>query len=359
MNGAASIASRLSEFLADSKSRGVCLDFAFVDLPGQVLPWTDSGLDVSAGQAVTVLAQGEIVTAAELGMMAGARFHLWRRITPGGDVVKGTQDTTSFRAERSGRLELAVCHGEWSSRSGDIETPAEAYAAVKGGLEAVVIVWPAGVAPEQGIEALHERVPGDPGVAAEAARLAAPVERPGGWEYLWFLGESDAFRASEDGGIRCHTRDDAAILRREVDVPTSPDASLVWRWRVDALPSAHPEDTLPTHDYLSIAVEWDCGRDLTYLWSHSLEVGRVFTCPIPVWAPRETHVVVRSGTSDLGRWCEERRDLYADYRQILGNEPGRIVAVWLIAVSLFQHGEGRAEFASIQLESAGQRIDVQ
>jgi hypothetical protein len=34
------------------------------------------------------------------------------------------------------------------------------------------------------------------------------------------------------------------------------------------------------------------------------------------------------------------------------------VAVWLIAVSLFQHGRGAAEFAEISLTSDGERVEV-
>jgi len=42
----------------------------------------------------------------------------------------------------------------------------------------------------------------------------------------------------------------------------------------------------------------------------------------------------------------------------MGEPPARIVAVWLIAVSLFQHGRGEAEFAQIELSSAGERVEV-
>ena len=67
---------------------------------------------------------------------------------------------------------------------------------------------------------------------------------------------------------------------------------------------------------------------------------------------------MRSGADDLGRWVSEERCLADDYRRILGDEPGRILAVWLLAVSLFQHGEGRAWFADIAIESGGRRYDI-
>ena len=50
--------------------------------------------------------------------------------------------------------------------------------------------------------------------------------------------------------------------------------------------------------------------------------------------------------------------LYDDYRRAIGEPPARIAAVWLIAVSLFQHGRGQAEFAEIALTSGGERLEV-
>jgi Protein of unknown function (DUF3047) len=32
-----------------------------------------------------------------------------------------------------------------------------------------------------------------------------------------------------------------------------------------------------------------------------------------MWAKREYHVAARSGTTELGRWIDEDKDLYADY----------------------------------------------
>ena len=352
---------RLGPALGELCDAGSCAAFAFLHLPGSLAPWTDTGLDVSEGDALTILAEGTIVTSEALRLRAGARFHLWRRIVPGGQVLKGTQDTTSFRAERAGRVELGILHGEWATPAGELATLAEAWPNASGALDVAVVRWAPGVAPERGLAALRARLGADRRVDAELARLRHPVLRPPGWEYLWRLGESDTFSCRTEqgrGAIACHTRDDAAILRRALDLPTSEDATLSWRWRIDALPSGEPEDALLQHDYLSVAVEWESGQDVTWLWSSRLEPGRVFRCPIPQWAPRETHVVVRSGAAGLGAWQSESRRLHEEHVRVLGAAPGRIVGVWLIAVSLFQHGEGRAEFDSLVLRSDGREVEL-
>ena len=58
---------------------------------------------------------------------------------------------------------------------------------------------------------------------------------------------------------------------------------------------------------------------------------------------------MRSGTSGLGRWVTEERAVRRDYASAIGTPPARIVAVWLIAVAIFQRGRGRAAFADIDV----------
>ena len=329
-------------------------------LPANVPPWTDLDVAVAAGDEVTILAEGRVVLAESLGLWGGPRTFLWGRFAPGGEVWNGTRDTATVRADRDGRLELGVYQGEWSSRDGALDTPRELYAALGGGYDVLVIRWRGGAA--EGLAALRRLAPGDPLLAAEAERLASPILPPAGWEYLWFLGPSEIFRARDTNArrtIELRADDDLGILRRPVDVPLDAGTTLVWRWKVDALPSARAEDTLPTHDYLSIALEFDNGLDLTWMWSAALPVGHHFRCPLPHWDQRETHWVVRSGTAELGTWWLESRPVLADYAAAIGGAPPqRVVAVWLIAVSLFGHGEARADFADIEVRGRDRVVAV-
>lgn len=334
-------------------------DWKHVTLPGNQPPWIASGLELSAGDEVSWFAGGKVVASEELGLWGGPSFYLWARISGSGPIFSGTQVTHSFRAERPGPLELATYQGEWGTRDGALATPVEAYAAVSGALELVVVRW-AGPASD-GLQALASALPDDPHVVAEARRHAAPLPKPPGWEPLWFLGDNEIFTPSRHGtsqGISVHTCEDVGILQRRVDVDLRPDTRVEWRWLVSKLPGAVAENSIPTHDYLSIAFEFENGLDLTYYWSAELPVGTVFTCPLPTWAARETHQVVRSGREGLGEWQDESRNLHEDYRAALGEPPKKIVGVWLIAVSIFRRGEGIAEFADIAIASGGRRIRI-
>lgn len=352
---------RYETFLARPPVTAGVADACVVHLPANVPPWTDAGLAVEAGEEVTILAAGRVVLAEALGLWGPPHLFLWGRFAPGGEVWNGTRDTTTVCADRSGRLELGVYQGEWTDRSGALATPREAYAALSGGYDVLAIRWRGSAA--AGLAALRALAPDDALLAAEAARLAAPVLPPAGWDYLWFLGPAEIYRASEREpgrpSIALHADDDLGILRRPVDFALTATTSLAWQWRVDALPSERAEDTLPTHDYLSIALEFENGLDLTWLWSAALPVDHHFACPLPHWNARETHWVVRSGADGLGAWQRESRAVLRDYAAAIpGEAPKRVVAVWLIAVSIFGHRSARAEFAEIELRDGDRRLAV-
>ncbi len=138
-----------------------------------------------------------------------------------------------------------------------------------------------------------------------------------------------------------------------------PETKISWSWLMEQLPSQVAEDTFPTHDYLSVAVEFENGQDITYFWNCELPLETTFRCPIPTWADRETHVVARSGLEDFGKWLTEERDLYTDYADRIGGPmPEKIVRVWLIAVSIFQQTEGKFQFADISIKSENGTIQV-
>ena len=339
----------------------VVRDFAFIDLPCNRPPWLDTGIDLDAGQWVTTFAVGKThLAGAEFWF--GADFQLWCRVGAEGEVFRGTRASQSFVTDEPGRLYLASYFpGEWATRQGSLNTPEEVYAQASGHLAVLVIRWKA--EPAEGLQALAALGDVEGLVAGEIDRLLHPASPPPGWNYLWFVGPAEIYQPSLAPGrqsvIGCHTHRDVGLLQKDVDLPLRPRTRLRWSWRMEQLPSAVREDRLPTHDYLSIAVEFDNGQDLTYYWSAELPIGTAYRCPIPTWTSRETHVVVRSGAEGLGQWFDEERDVYQDYLQYLGTPaPAAIVRVWLIAVSLFQGREGRCQYANVAFIAGDETIPV-
>lgn len=201
----------------------------------------------------------------------------------------------------------------------------------------------------------------EPELTVPLAKKPGLANPPEGWAYLRELaifGPADIYhrRLAMPGDpgpavqMDVHTARNVGILTREVSVPLTAQTRLNWRWKVDLLPSRVPEMVAAKHDYLSIAVKFENGKDLTYMWSSGLPAGTGFECPLPGWTGREWHVVVRSGETDLGKWLSEERDIQADYARVIGGKmPGRIVQVWLISASIIQQQEGRASYGDIAL----------
>jgi hypothetical protein len=332
---------------------------AHLALPADRPPWTPTGLLVREGEEITLLGSGFVRWSRHRDIGAGAKFHLWARVR-GGRAFGCTQDTTTVVADRDGEVEVCVYRGAWADRYGHLATGPEAYAKGSGGLEVTVVTWPRGVRAVDGLPTLAGVDPAL--VRAESARLATPLTRPAGWTHLLDFGETDVFRAGRAGGaaaIDVVCDDDIGILTTPVRMSLTPSTVLEWSWRVDALPSAEREDSMWSHDYLSIAVEFGDGRDLTWFWSAALPPDSGFACPAPSWRDRETHVAVRSGTDGLGSWHTETRRVWDDVSRFTGGAPpGRIVAVWLIAVSHFSRSLARGSFAGIRLVDGDTVVQV-
>ncbi|MFO1321440.1 MAG: DUF3047 domain-containing protein [Burkholderiales bacterium] len=328
-------------------------------------PWLDTGLALSPGDQVTMVSEGHVWLSRTFKLSFESPIAVWARIGDRGRIFRGDR-TQTFTAQEAGTLQLKTYPGQrWLDATGRYAgEPAPVNPDSGGGASVAVVHWKRGTNVPDELQRIADAGPSGQWAAEEIARQQAPERSPPtGWSYLWELGPSRVFgevtnpagEGAPSRAIDLHTRNDVAILQTDVSIPLTPATTLAWKWKVDQLPAATRENTLPTHDYLSIAVEFDNGQDLTFLWSRGLPVGESFRCPLPGWDFRETHIVARTGTADLGKWLAERHNVFDSYRKAVGGPmPTRITKIWLIAVSLFQKTEGRGQFGEIVL-SDGRR----
>lgn len=326
----------------------------WAELPAGSADWTHVA-SLPAGSHCTLLACGRVALSRALGIGAGPKAALWYRLD-GGPAHKIRDDAQNLYTAQGAKLELiATIPGEFSSENGHFGSDVP-RANVSGALLAAVVVWQ-----DDGGAGLRAAAAREPALfaAATASEAATP---PGDWRYLWRLGEGRIYAPcqDEDETLCCHTDGDVGILQHPVSAPLDEELRLSWQWLAERLPSTLPEHTQPTHDYLSIAVEFDNGLDLTYMWSAALAIDTVFRCPLSWWDQRETHWVIRNNPEELGRWLSEERTLLADYRAAIGGTPpARVVGVWLIANSLFQGGVGACRYREIALlDASGKRTPV-
>ena len=91
-------------------------------------------------------------------------------------------------------------------------------------------------------------------------------------------------------------------------------------------------------------------REIAYVWTRSIPEESVLVQEkrILFWKFEYHRIVAESGEARTGEWVPEVRDLYADYKRIYpGEEPGRIVRVYLMSDSDNTGGAVTGSFANL------------
>ncbi len=284
--------------------------------------WHATGITLEPGDSAALHASGRLFLSRPLEVSISPRTCVWYRIDDG-PIARLPAESGTVTATHGGQLRLqATLPGAFGSPNGETSSDNP---------------------PPPMSGEIHINISRGAGPQAPAL--------PAGWHYYWRIGEGSIFHeCADEGALCCHTQADVGIIKYPIEAALEDTLALNWAWRVDELPSNLPEHVQPTHDYLSIAVEFDNGLDLTYMWSSGLPVGTIFQCPLPWWDKRETHWVLRRPEDGLGQWLDESRSLRADYAAAIGGPlPNKVVAVWLIANSAFQSGRGLCRYRNIQL----------
>ncbi|NYT66115.1 DUF3047 domain-containing protein [Alcaligenaceae bacterium] len=316
--------------------------------------WVDSNIVLEPGDSITAFAVGRLFFSKSMEISLGTQTCIWYRIGTG-NINRFSNNFELISSDHSGPLYFCVAEpGAFKSQAGDPNENRLPYKKT-GDIELRLIRWKQ--APKLSIKAAAEI---EPSVFGDVYQSLSTCQELHHWRHLWRTGKSDIFSVDEsDGSISCRTHGDIGIIQYPVDLPLDKDLSLSWSWLVTELPSDISETIRHTHDYLSIAVEFDDGLDLTYMWSSTLEKDTVFQCPLPWWDQRETHWVLRNPQDGTGRWFDEQRNLLEDYTQAIGpSVPARVVSVWLIAGSRWQNIRGSCQYRAIKLANAEETVVV-
>jgi hypothetical protein len=350
----ADFVSGIKDIIAKANSPELVASKAF-EINGTDLPWTDLGLDAARGQQVTFLLTGRMWLSREHDLWFGPGLIFHARTRGLRPMYNPMLDTGTVTASHDGRIEVARSAAEWASEDGVLGTPEDIYKQADVRITGIALLWrgDAGV----GVKSLLAH--GDVGglLNSELGRLERGRKLPAGWSNLFmFGGGQEIFSQGDNDEIVCDTTGNVSIIERPLSLPLASRPRLAWRWKIDQLPSAAPEDQAATHDYLSIGVKFEDGQDLTYIWSEHLPEGKVFRCPLPGWNAIETHMVVRSGKADLGTWQGQERDIAADYSAHIGGSAKHISKVWLLAVAPFQRRRGACRYAQIKVTTADNAV---
>ncbi|MEJ0046888.1 MAG: hypothetical protein WDN04_12800 [Rhodospirillales bacterium] len=151
----------------------------------------------------------------------------------------------------------------------------------------------------------------------------------------------------------------SAFCKSRVSVPLTAATRLTWRWRIDAL-AVHVAGRYRSDSRLSEhrrRIRRRPGPDL--LLERQPAPGHDLPLPVAdVEAPRNAHGAALRAVPASANGLPNPGCCRPTTSTAIGTPPARIVAVWLIANSLFQRRTGRCEYADITIETPDEIVAV-
>lgn len=211
-----------------------------------------------------------------------------------------------------------------------------------------------------------------PAVETEAETTAAAE----GWHAVHLPGKTHTRYGAEAkagrAAIGARSERSASLWRRKLNVQAGAVHEVTFSWWVQDLPSqasvadAAREDAaarvlfsfdgnaakLPmrTRAMFELAEALTGERPpyatLMYVWDATAPVGSVIVNPR---SDRIRKIVVDSGTTQLGRWRDHRRNLAQDFRLAFGEAPGNLTSMAVMADSDNTQSSARSWFGAIEL----------
>jgi hypothetical protein len=162
------------------------------------------------------------------------------------------------------------------------------------------------------------------------------------------------------------------MWRRHLDVPAGEygEVSFAW-WVPELIPGADPSlvDTEDSPVRVIFGFEGDVSKlpprtramfelaealtgerppyaTLMYIWVPSAPIGSVIVNPR---SDRIRKIVVDSGSTDLRRWVDHRRNLVEDFRRAFGEEPGRLLSVAVMTDSDNTRSSAEAWYGAVKV----------
>ena len=153
------------------------------------------------------------------------------------------------------------------------------------------------------------------------------------------------------------TDHETMAIGRSIHADIATTRILVWEWKPLVLPVGGDVRELAAkrNDQVARVVAWfdaslfDERRAIAYVWDSSAPAGTIIRDQGP--HAERALVVVRSGSSGLGAWHRETRNVYQDYRDIFRNEPTHLLAITLESHSDDVASQSRVLFGRIQFRA--------
>jgi hypothetical protein len=188
-------------------------------------------------------------------------------------------------------------------------------------------------------------------IADFSSSIGAPGA-PAGWQLKEKSGKAD-FAVVRDGDItaaRFRSSDTSFSLQKEVNVDLKQFPMLTWKWKVTKLPTGGDFRKSKTDDQAAqLFVAFSKTKAIVYIWDTTAPAGLMEdTSPVPFMTVKV--VVMRSGPAEMGKWINETRNVYNDYKKLYGSEPPAVNGIRLQTNSQHTGTSGEGYFADVMFK---------
>ncbi|RLB31179.1 MAG: hypothetical protein DRG87_03145 [Deltaproteobacteria bacterium] len=168
---------------------------------------------------------------------------------------------------------------------------------------------------------------------------------PVGWELKENEGTPQISLVTENGDHVLHLASDNASfgITKEIEVDLKQYPFINFRWKATELPKGGDFREKKTDDqagqlYVVFGTFKLTAKIVGYLWEN--KTPKFTTGVSPAWGKTRL-IVLQSGPENIGKWMQEKRNVYDDYKTLFGKEPPKTSLISIFINS--QHTKSRAE----------------
>ena len=177
-----------------------------------------------------------------------------------------------------------------------------------------------------------------------------------GWETKSFKGLTD-YRLTKENGtvvVQATSRAAASGLVKKISFDPHKYRYLHWSWKVDHTIPGGDETTKAGDDYAARIYVVFAGKyfwqtkAINYIWANSLKAGNSIA---NAFTSSAMMVAVESGDTAAGQWRVEARDIFTDYKNLFGSDPGEASAIAIMTDTDNTGGSATAWYGDITVST--------
>lgn len=158
------------------------------------------------------------------------------------------------------------------------------------------------------------------------------IEGLAGWERKSFKGITE-YRLTQENDttvVKATSQGTASGLVKKVSFDPKKYRYLRWSWNILHTISGGDEKTKAGDDYAARIYVVFPGKyfwqtkAINYIWANHLKTG---TSIANAYTSSAIMVAVQSGSNSTGQWHAEKRDIFTDYKNLFGSDPGQVSAI--------------------------------